>query len=46
MLRKNNPTKGSIAENIANLEKELEPLKRQQTELATIIKAMKLDAYC
>ncbi|MDD5412525.1 MAG: dynamin family protein [Methylobacter sp.] len=46
MLRKINESKGSIAENIATLEKELEPLKRQQTELATIIKAMQLDAYC
>ena len=46
MLRKINESKGSIAENIAALEKELEPLKRQQNELATIIKAMKLDAYC
>jgi len=46
MLRKINESKGSIAENIATLEKELEPLKRQQNELATIIKAMHLDAYC
>ncbi|MFA6162720.1 MAG: dynamin family protein [Methylobacter sp.] len=46
MLRKINESKGSIAENIASLETELEPLKRQQNELATIIKAMHLDAYC
>ncbi len=46
MLRKINESKGSITENIAALEKELEPLKRQQNELATIIKAMQLDAYC
>ncbi len=46
MLRKINESKGNITENIAALEKELEPLKRQQNELATIIKAMQLDAYC
>jgi hypothetical protein len=43
MLRKINESKGSIAENIANLETELEPLKRQRDELAIIIKAMHLD---
>lgn len=43
MLRKINESKGSIAENIANLEAELEPLKRQRDELATIINAMHLD---
>ncbi|MGZ5044018.1 MAG: dynamin family protein [Methylobacter sp.] len=43
MLRKINESKGSIAENIANLEAELEPLKRQRDELAIIIKAMHLD---
>ncbi|MGZ8192165.1 MAG: dynamin family protein [Methylobacter sp.] len=45
MLRKINESKGSVAENIAALEAELEPLKRQRNELATIIKAMHLDAY-
>lgn len=43
MLRKINESKGSIAENIANLEAELEPLKRQRDELAIIIKGMQLD---
>ncbi|MGZ4980751.1 MAG: dynamin family protein [Methylobacter sp.] len=43
MLRKINESKGSIIENIANLEAELEPLKRQRDELAIIIKAMHLD---
>ena len=45
MLRKINESKGSIEENIANLESELEPLKRQRQELATIIKAMKLEKF-
>ncbi|MGZ5056392.1 MAG: dynamin family protein [Methylobacter sp.] len=43
MLRKINESKGTIAENIANLEAELEPLKRQRDELAIIIKAMHLN---
>jgi hypothetical protein len=43
MLRKINESKGSIIENIASLEGELEPLKRQRDELATIINAMQLD---
>ncbi len=43
MLRKINESKGSVAENITILEQELEPLKRQRSELATIIKAMQLD---
>lgn len=43
MLRKINESKGSVAENIALLEQELEPLKKQRNELATIIKAMQLD---
>lgn len=43
MLRKINESKGSIIESIASLEAELEPLKRQRDELATIIKAMQLD---
>ncbi len=45
MLRKINESKGSIEENIANLESELDPLKRQRQELATIIKAMKLEKF-
>lgn len=43
MLRKINESKGSIAENIASLEAELEPLKRQRDELAIIINAMQLN---
>lgn len=45
MLRKINESKGNVAESIASLEAELVPLKRQRDELATIIKAMQLDAY-
>ena len=45
MLRKINESKGNVAESIATLEAELEPLKRQRAELATMIKAMQLDAY-
>ena len=45
MLRKINESKDSVAENIAHLEAELEPLKRQRDELTIIIKAMQLDAY-
>jgi hypothetical protein len=45
MLRKINESKGNVAESIANLEAELAPLKRQRDELATIIKAMQLDAH-
>lgn len=45
MLRKINESKDSVAENIAHLEMELEPLKRQRDELAIIIKGMQLDAY-
>ena len=43
MLRKINDSKGSVAENIATLEHELEPLKKQRNELTTIMKAMQLD---
>ncbi|MBS3954437.1 MAG: dynamin family protein [Methylomicrobium sp.] len=43
MLRKINDSKGSVAENIAQLEQELEPLKRQRNELSTIIKAMQME---
>jgi len=45
MLRKINESKGSIEENIANLEKELDPLKKQRQELATIIKAMQMEEF-
>lgn len=44
MLKKINESKSSVAENIASLEQELIPLKKQRNELATIIKAMQLDA--
>jgi hypothetical protein len=43
MLRKINESKDSIIENIASLEAELEPLKRQRGELTVIINAMQLD---
>ncbi|EGW23509.1 dynamin family protein [Methylobacter tundripaludum] len=43
MLRKINESKDSITENIASLEAELGPLKRQSEELAIIINAMQLD---
>ncbi|MGZ4957268.1 MAG: dynamin family protein [Methylobacter sp.] len=43
MLRKINESKDSIIENIASLEAELGPLKRQREELAIIINAMQLD---
>lgn len=45
MLKKINSSKGSNAENIAALEAELKPLKRQRDELAIMIKAMQLDSY-
>ena len=45
LLKKLNSSKGSIAENIAVLETELVPLKRQRDELAIMIKAMQLDSY-
>lgn len=41
-LKKINDSKGSISENIAGLEQELEPLKNQRKELAIIIKSMRL----
>ncbi|PKM11971.1 MAG: dynamin family protein [Gammaproteobacteria bacterium HGW-Gammaproteobacteria-10] len=44
MLKKINQSKNSVAENIAALEQELVPLKKQRSELATIIKAMNLEA--
>ena len=45
MLRKINEAKGTVAENIALLEAEVEPLKRQRDELAMMIRAMHLEAY-
>ena len=44
MLKKINDSKSSVAENIAALEQELEPLKKQRNELGTIIKGMQLNA--
>lgn len=43
MLRKINDSKGTVVENIAHLESELVPLKRQREELVIMIKAMQLD---
>lgn len=45
MLRKINSSKGSVAENIAAIEAELAPLKRQRDELAIMIKAMQLGNF-
>jgi hypothetical protein len=45
LLKKLNSSKGSIAENIAVLETELVPLKRQRDELSIMIKSMQLDSY-
>ena len=45
MLRKIGDSKGSVVENIAHLEAELEPLKKQQMELAMIIKSMRLNEF-
>jgi len=45
LLKKINGSKGSNAENIAALEAELAPLKRQRDELAIMIKAMQLESY-
>jgi Dynamin family len=42
MLKKMNESKGTVAENIATLESELEPLKRQRNELLMMLKAMQL----
>ncbi len=43
MLRKISESKGAVSESIANLEAELEPLKKQRTELAMIIKAVHIN---
>ncbi len=45
MLKKINESKGSVAENIAHLKAELEPLKMQRKELAFIIKEMQLEDF-
>ena len=45
LLKKINNSKGSVAENIAVLEAELAPLKRQRDELDLMIKALQLDSY-
>jgi hypothetical protein len=45
MLRKVSESKGSVAENITALEDELEPLKKQRTELNMIIKDMGIKEY-
>lgn len=45
MLRKINESADSVAESIAHLQAELEPLKRQRDELNMMIRAMRLDAY-
>jgi len=45
MLRKINDSSGTVAENIASLEADLLPLKRQRDELTVILRAMQLDAY-
>jgi hypothetical protein len=42
MLRKMNDSKGTVAENIATLEAEIEPLRKQRSELLMMIKAMQL----
>ncbi len=43
MLRKISESKGEVSESIAHLEAELEPLKKQRSELAMIIKAIHLN---
>lgn len=45
MLRKINESADTVAESIANLEAEVEPLKRQRDELNMMIRGMRLDAY-
>jgi hypothetical protein len=45
MLRKINESKGTVSENIAMLEAEIAPLKRQRDELAMMVRAMHLDSY-
>ncbi len=45
MLKKMNESKGTVAENIASLEAEIEPLKRKRSELMMMIKAMQLSVH-
>jgi hypothetical protein len=45
MLRKINESADTVAESIANLEAEVEPLKRQRDELNMMVRGMRLDAY-
>jgi hypothetical protein len=45
MLKKINESKGSVAENIAHLRSELEPLKQQRKELAFIVKEMRIESF-
>lgn len=42
MLKKMNESKGTVAENIAALEAEIEPLKKQRSELMMMIKGMQI----
>lgn len=42
MLKKMNDSKGTVAENIATLEAEIEPLKKQRNELLMMLKTMQL----
>lgn len=43
MLKKMNESKGTVAENIATLEAEIEPLKKQRNELLMMLKVMQLN---
>jgi len=45
MLRKINESTDNVAENIAHLQAEVEPLKRQRDDLNMMIRGMRLDAY-
>lgn len=45
MLRKINESTNNVAENIAHLQAQVEPLKRQRNELNMMIRGMRLDAY-
>ncbi len=45
MLRKISSAKGTVAENIAHLETELEPLKQRLAELSMIVKTMNLNEF-
>jgi hypothetical protein len=45
MLRKINESTDNVAGNIAHLQAEVEPLKRQRDELNMMIRGMRLDAY-